>query len=307
MTLSNFDDRPGVIVVADDPIAVAAAESAVLHAQARLLAVVTWAEVLARAANQSTPAAWLIETAGVPEDIVARVLPDLVEVVGAASIVVAFAHDRIEDVGTPLIGSEAALLCEASQGDRVAALVMTLHGEAVHVQDSREEAARMARINAEVARFTETLSRLTDAAQGSRAADERQTIVGDRRTEFAMPGDDAIVTAGEVRRAIRSRRLRDEVFGAPGLFEDPAWDMLLDLFAADLERRQVSVSSLCIAAAVAPTTALRWISKLIAVGLFERRPDAFDRRRAFIALTPRAMTAIRGYMAALRRVGLSIA
>ncbi|MGJ3628472.1 hypothetical protein AB5I41_18845 [Sphingomonas sp. MMS24-JH45] len=38
--------------------------------------------------------------------------------------------------------------------------------------------------------------------------------------------------------------------------------MLLDLFAAELERARVSVSSLCIAAAVAPTTALRWIGRM---------------------------------------------
>ena len=38
--------------------------------------------------------------------------------------------------------------------------------------------------------------------------------------------------------------------------------MLLDLLAARLERERVSVSSLCIAAAVPPTTALRWIRTL---------------------------------------------
>ena len=97
------------------------------------------------------------------------------------------------------------------------------------------------------------------------------------------------------------------MFGLPGLFEDPAWDMLLDLFAAELEGRQVLVSSLCIASAVAPTTALRWINKLIAVGLLERQPDTLDRRRAFVALTPRASTCLNDYVAGLRRAGLSIA
>jgi hypothetical protein len=40
------------------------------------------------------------------------------------------------------------------------------------------------------------------------------------------------------------------------LFADPGWDILLDLYAARQEGKQVSVSSLCIAAAVPPTTAL---------------------------------------------------
>ena len=59
--------------------------------------------------------------------------------------------------------------------------------------------------------------------------------------------------------------------------------MLLDLYAAELEGAQVSVSSLCIAAAVAPTTALRWIGRMTEAGLFVRQPDPFDRRRAFLA------------------------
>ena len=99
--------------------------------------------------------------------------------------------------------------------------------------------------------------------------------------------------------------MRDQFFGV-GLFEDPAWDMLLDLFAADLEGARVSVSSLCIAAAVAPTTALRWIAKMVDAGLFAREPDPFDRRRAFMALTGRARDGMRGYFVAMARAGLAI-
>ena len=43
--------------------------------------------------------------------------------------------------------------------------------------------------------------------------------------------------------------------------------VLLDLFAAELEGNRVSVSSLCIAAGVAPTTALRWIARMTDMGL----------------------------------------
>ena len=102
------------------------------------------------------------------------------------------------------------------------------------------------------------------------------------------------------------RRLRDRFF-ASGLFEDPAWDMLLDLFAAELEGSAVSVSSLCIAAAVAPTTALRWIARLTDAGLLERRPDPFDKRRVFMALSEAARQGMRGYCRAVREAGLAIA
>jgi DNA-binding MarR family transcriptional regulator len=54
----------------------------------------------------------------------------------------------------------------------------------------------------------------------------------------------------------------------------------------------VSVSSLCIAAAVPTTTALRWIKQLADRGLLERRSDPADARRAFIALAPTAQAAM---------------
>ena len=61
-----------------------------------------------------------------------------------------------------------------------------------------------------------------------------------------------------------------------------------------------------IAAAVAPTTALRWIGKLTEVGLFERHPDPTDRRRAFLALSPRALKGMGSYVAAVRRAGVAM-
>ncbi len=90
-----------------------------------------------------------------------------------------------------------------------------------------------------------------------------------------------------VRRIIRQRKLRGKFFD-PSLFADPAWDMLLDLTAARAEHLRVSVTSLCIASGVPPTTALRWIGQLTEAGLVERVEDETDRRRAFIALTDKA-------------------
>ena len=95
---------------------------------------------------------------------------------------------------------------------------------------------------------------------------------------------------------IAVRHKRHELFGNFGdetLFEDPAWDMLLDLYAAELEGKRVSVTSLCIAAGVAPTTALRWISKMTEMALLIRHPDLDDRRRAFMTLSPPASEAMR--------------
>jgi DNA-binding MarR family transcriptional regulator len=75
--------------------------------------------------------------------------------------------------------------------------------------------------------------------------------------------------------------------------------MLLDLYAARLEHNRVSVSSLCIAAAVPATTALRWIKALTTSGLFERRADPHDGRRIFVALSDSAAAAMHAYFAAI--------
>lgn len=101
-----------------------------------------------------------------------------------------------------------------------------------------------------------------------------------------------------VRRLLRQRRIREQFFPAD-LFADPAWDMLLDLYAARLERRPVSVSSLCIASAVPATTALRWIKTMTDGGLFIREADPHDGRRIFIALAEATFEALERYFEAL--------
>ncbi|WHO39542.1 winged helix DNA-binding protein [Sphingobium sp. AP49] len=108
------------------------------------------------------------------------------------------------------------------------------------------------------------------------------------------------VHASQVRDLLRARRIRADFL--PGdLFADPAWDMLLDLLAAQLEQERVSVSSLCIAAAVPPTTALRWIGTLTDKGLVVRQADPQDGRRVFIALAQEAADALIAWFGASRR------
>lgn len=112
------------------------------------------------------------------------------------------------------------------------------------------------------------------------------------------PWPSGATNAGAIRDIIRARRLREDLFGV-GLFADPAWDILLDLMAARIEGRSVAVSSLCIAAAVPATTALRWIKQLTEAGLLCRVADPDDGRRVFIELTDRAATAMATYFAAV--------
>lgn len=87
------------------------------------------------------------------------------------------------------------------------------------------------------------------------------------------------------RQIVHRRRCREQLLGSD-MFHDPVWDMMLDLFINAESLRQVSVSSLCIAANVPATTALRHIALMQQKGVVERRQDPHDNRRAFIILTP---------------------
>lgn len=99
-----------------------------------------------------------------------------------------------------------------------------------------------------------------------------------------------------VRAMIRSRANRPK-FIPSYLFADPAWDILLNLYSAELAQQRVSVSSLCIASNVPATTALRWIKTLENEGLIRRAADRFDARRYFIALTEAGVSAMDGFFA----------
>lgn len=87
-----------------------------------------------------------------------------------------------------------------------------------------------------------------------------------------------------VRDYLRRRHRRQSVFPA-STFSDPAWDIILDLFASELEGRHVSVSDACVILGAPPTTALRWIKLLESDGHICRLPSVNDGRRVHLSLT----------------------
>lgn len=123
----------------------------------------------------------------------------------------------------------------------------------------------------------------------------------DSRLGESRTTDDSVAAcrqAQHVRAVIKSRRLREATFGE-GLFADPAWDMLLHLYATYLERRRVSISSLQIASTSPSTTALRWIARLEERQLIMRCPDQLDARRIFIELSSQGLRLMDQYFAKL--------
>ncbi|HSR00762.1 MAG TPA: winged helix DNA-binding protein [Sphingomicrobium sp.] len=96
------------------------------------------------------------------------------------------------------------------------------------------------------------------------------------------------------RAAIEARARRQKFFKA-SLFSDPAWDILLDLFAAEAEGRRVAISSAGLAANVPLTTAIRWINALQEEGLVSRENDPLDGRRSFLTLTEQGLRSMHDY------------
>jgi hypothetical protein len=218
-------------------------------------------------------------------------------------VIVAIEHAQIDLAYAGVHGAHVQYLIEPTIVDFATALVTAGSGPGNRVREDGREAERLRRLNAEVARIAEMLARL---ARDSVGADESMRSVRAPALEYRPSTAGPAPSPAVVRGAIRARRLRGQFF-EPELFADPALDMLLDLYAAHLEGVRVSVSSLCIAAAVPGTTALRWISTMVDAGLFERQADIADRRRAFIALTGIADAAMAAYFAAVDAAGLNAA
>jgi hypothetical protein len=91
---------------------------------------------------------------------------------------------------------------------------------------------------------------------------------------------------------VACRRRRDKALGKE-LFSDPAWDILLDLFVAQSENRDVAIGSACIAAAVPFSSARRWCQLLEKRELLYRTRDPRDGRRVFLRLTGDAFDHVR--------------
>lgn len=137
----------------------------------------------------------------------------------------------------------------------------------------------------------------------------------DRIEEFArrmailadlLPKGGAKIPPGEAgafaRQLFEERRIRDAFLGDGALFGEPAWDIMLDLFAAAEEGRPTTASTACTAAAVPASTGLRYLNSMIKLGLLEQYPG--DGGELFVTLSPSCrarMSQLLGRMIAARR------
>lgn len=218
-------------------------------------------------------------------------------------LVVSTSIGSLDDVFGCLDQSAAQILVSPSRADRVIALGRLLTAEGARVRElsdyDRMSLLRLTEQVSQIAQQLETLSGPSD--DGAVVKASVFSFDGDGSRDPAAPRQKrktrpALPDPRLVRKIIRQRQLRGRFFQSD-LFADPAWDMLLDLTAARVEHKRVSVTSLCLASGAPPTTALRWISQMTEMGLFCRAEDDADRRRAFVTMSDKASDAMAHYFA----------
>lgn len=229
-------------------------------------------------------------------------------------LVVSTSMGSLDEVFGCLDQADAQILVTPSRADRVIALGRVLARSGNRVRElSEEDRLSLLRLTDQVSQIAQKLGQLSSHGTG----DASGVFRFDSQSGYAGKGDasldpqfdggsDRLVRASRpplpdprlVRKIIRQRQQRARFFEGD-LFADPAWDMLLDLTAARVEHVRVSVTSLCIASGVPPTTALRWIGQMTDAGLLQRVDDETDRRRAFITLTDKASDAMARYFSEL--------
>ena len=101
-----------------------------------------------------------------------------------------------------------------------------------------------------------------------------------------------------VRRTQTARRLRSTFLSAE-LFTDPAWDMLLELFARELGEESISASEICAVAGVGASSARRWLEALEEKGLIERASQARNDNDDWIKLSAKGSAQMQRYFAAV--------
>jgi DNA-binding MarR family transcriptional regulator len=296
---SNFDysGAAPVLVTASSEPAMARALRTVEAAGHRVGARLPLKEARERIGLQgSASAVWieLDEDCGGPMDeLLLDIRRDVAD--GRYGAVVSAPIALLDPVTAAIGDSDIQLIVDAGDAERAAAIALVTFDPALSARIADvagdRSADRLRQLSDEVSRIAATLARLSTGPTPAPPA-----------IEAGAMKDAPELAVETVRSVIRARRLRARYFSEE-LFADPAWDMLLDLLQAELSQLRVPVSSLCIAAAVPATTALRWLKTMVQQGLFLRRADPHDGRRVFVELAPEASSALRRYFAELAASG----
>jgi hypothetical protein len=294
----NSFDPPPLLIAADSEVAGVRARHTVTMAGLRVADVVGIVEAPERIRQQVSASALWIELELDQGPGIDTLLDTVATDVAHArySAVIAAPIALLDRIGSYALDTGVDFIVDAGDAERMAALAVAVSGAGreARVSDvsADKSAARLRQLSEEVSRIASTLARLSGGPSAV-----------PRHLESEPISDAPPVSAETVRSVIRARRLRARYF-PEDLFGDPAWDMLLDLLQAEISQLRVPVSSVCIAAAVPATTALRWLKTMVQQGLFVRRADPHDGRRVFVELASEASQALRRYFAEVGQVAV---
>src|SRR5437763_1940419 len=274
----HYSDRPPMLLAASSDLAMARAERSAVAAGFRIGVRMPIELAGKRIEQQISAGALWIELDGDGGDAMDELLTQVGRDVDAGryAAVVSGTADLLDPITACVETSGVELIIDADDAERAAALAIATarRGMPLHVSDvaSDNNAERLRQLSEEVNRIASTLARLSTGPG---------TPI--RSVEKSSTGDVPPLSVETVRSVIRARRMRARYFREE-LFADPAWDMLLDLLQAEIAQLRVPVSSLCIAAAVPATAALRGLKTVASQGIVVRRADPDDARRVSVEL-----------------------
>lgn len=146
-----------------------------------------------------------------------------------------------------------------------------------------DTAATLAEVSREMVQWVPVLRRLAEAEQ---------------LRDLAL-GHSCELSAAAVRSIINARRLRDQYFW-PAMSE-PAWALLLELFANRLEGERLDATGLAMATGLPFDSTLHCLDELGGRAMITRG-EAEDESRALVALTEAGADEMRAYLLAALRL-----
>lgn len=150
-----------------------------------------------------------------------------------------------------------------------------------------EQKAVIALINDLTIRLSAVAEEFSGRTAGATLLADKATFEGGDRKMLAI-------------RLLEERRARRD-FLPEELFHEPAWDMLLALYVAHVDRRTLNVKTLVACAEAPVTTSQRWIDHLAKLKLVDRVIDPMDRRRVEVSLNDAGVDAVGRYLDAVSR------
>ena len=121
--------------------------------------------------------------------------------------------------------------------------------------------------------------------------DNEEHIPGQTTPDVSTPGSPAPTELDRARALLRQQRTRAAAFTpVRGLFQDPAWDILLGLFVAYEEGAPLTIDAVRITTGLSDVAIRRWMLALEHSGLITCWPQDAAMEKRSIGLSDHALT-----------------